>query len=143
MPQLAILIPCYNEARVLPVTEPAFLMKLLDLIAAGSISDDSRILFVDDGSKDATWDLIGQFHEQDIHVAGIQQSRNRGKKDGNYHFAEEKPHNAHTFGTMHPAERHLAATHAEQLQLHLQEAYECSHKNERTYKIYNSRNEQP
>ena len=54
-PILYIVISCYNEQEVLPVTAPEFLKKIEDLTAQGKISDESRILFVNDGSKDTTW----------------------------------------------------------------------------------------
>ena len=52
IPILYIVIPCYNEQGVLPITSKLFLKKITDLVAAGKISDDSRVLFVNDGSKD-------------------------------------------------------------------------------------------
>ena len=57
-PILYIVIPCYNEQEVLPITAPMFLQKINDLAAAGKISPDSRVLFVNDGSKDRTWEII-------------------------------------------------------------------------------------
>ena len=57
-PILYIIIPCYNEEEVLPITCEMFLEKLTSLIGKSKISDDSRILFVNDGSKDKTWDII-------------------------------------------------------------------------------------
>ena len=57
-PILYIVIPCYNEQEVLPITSKLFLKKITDLVAAGKISDDSRVLFVNDGSKDKTWSII-------------------------------------------------------------------------------------
>ena len=57
-PVLYIVIPCYNEEEVLPVTAPSFLEKLNQLIGSGKISDDSRVMFVNDGSKDRTWGII-------------------------------------------------------------------------------------
>ena len=80
-PSLYIIIPCYNEQEVLPVTAPMFRQKLLDLIAAEKISDDSRILFVNDGSKDRTWELITQMAKAEPHIIGISQSRNRGHQN--------------------------------------------------------------
>ena len=53
-PILYTVIPCYNEQEVLPVTAPEFLKKIKDLTVQGKISDESRILFVNDGSKDTT-----------------------------------------------------------------------------------------
>ena len=80
-PCLYLIIPCYNEQEVLPVTAPMFRQKLLDLIAAGKISDDSRVLFVNDGSKDRTWELICAMADADAHILGISQSRNRGHQN--------------------------------------------------------------
>ena len=80
-PVLYIVIPCYNEEEVLPITSKMFLQKLRDLSAAGKISDDSRVLFVDDGSKDATWEIITQLAKADPHFTGIRQSRNRGHQN--------------------------------------------------------------
>ena len=57
-PVLYIVIPCYNEEQVLPLTSGMFLNKINQLAAEGKISDDSRILFVNDGSKDDTWEII-------------------------------------------------------------------------------------
>lgn len=77
-PVLYLVIPCYNEEEVLPLTCPMFLKKLEDLIAAGKIAEDSRILFVNDGSRDGTWKIIKAFSEKEQHIIGISQSRNRG-----------------------------------------------------------------
>ena len=57
-PVLYIILPCYNEQEVLPIMAPQFLQKINDLTAAGKISPDSRVLFVNDGSKDRTWFII-------------------------------------------------------------------------------------
>lgn len=80
-PVLYIVIPCYNEEKVLPVTSPMFLGQLNSMIKAGKISDDSRILFVNDGSKDRTWEIISDLSKQDCHFIGISQSRNRGHQN--------------------------------------------------------------
>jgi len=80
-PVLYIVIPCYNEQAVLPITAPLFLQKLKDLTAAGRISPDSRILFVNDGSRDETWNIICSLARQDEHFIGISQSRNRGHQN--------------------------------------------------------------
>ena len=80
-PILYIAIPCYNEEAVLPITAPLFLKKLQDLAAAGKISPDSRILFVNDGSRDETWNIICELARQDEHYIGISQSRNRGHQN--------------------------------------------------------------
>lgn len=78
---LYIVVPCYNEEEVLPETSRRLLEKLKSLIAAGKISDSSRILFVNDGSKDRTWELISGLHGSDIHYSGLCLSRNRGHQN--------------------------------------------------------------
>ena len=80
-PILYIVIPCYNEQEVLPITAPLFLQKISDLSAAGKISPDSRVLFVNDGSKDKTWEIIQTLAAADEHYLGISQSRNRGHQN--------------------------------------------------------------
>lgn len=80
-PVLYIVIPCYNEEKVLPITAPMFLKKIQDLSAAGKISQDSRVLFVNDGSKDNTWNIIKNLSKADPHYIGICQSRNRGHQN--------------------------------------------------------------
>lgn len=78
---LYIIIPCYNEESVLPITSSMFLDKINELVAAGKIADNSRILFVNDGSKDQTWEIIQELAERDPHYIGICQSRNRGHQN--------------------------------------------------------------
>lgn len=80
-PVLYIVIPCYNEQEVLPVTKPMFLNKLNHLIARGKVSEQSRILFINDGSRDSTWDLIQEFANQEEKIEGISLSRNRGHQN--------------------------------------------------------------
>lgn len=80
-PILYIVIPCYNEQEVLPITAPLFLQKINDLAAAGKISPDSRVLFVNDGSRDRTWKIINELAASDEHYVGICQSRNRGHQN--------------------------------------------------------------
>ena len=80
-PILWIVIPCYNEQDVLPETAPMFLNKLNEISTMGLISDKSRILFVNDGSKDSTWDIIKDLSKKDVHYIGICQSRNRGHQN--------------------------------------------------------------
>ena len=77
-PKLCIVVPCYNEEQVLPLTSGIFLDELADLIGKGKVSDGSRILFVNDGSKDGTWDIIRSLTEQDPRFAGLCLSRNFG-----------------------------------------------------------------
>ncbi len=81
IPSLYIIVPCYNEEAVLPITAPMFLNKLTELIQKGKISDASKVLFVNDGSRDATWDIIEKLSAKDPHYAGISQSRNRGHQN--------------------------------------------------------------
>ena len=80
-PCLFIVIPCYNEEQVLPVTSTMFLDELQLLIGRGKIAGDSRILFVNDGSRDRTWEIIKGLAEKDPHFIGISQSRNRGHQN--------------------------------------------------------------
>nr|WP_242826600.1 glycosyltransferase family 2 protein [Oribacterium sp. NK2B42] len=80
-PILYIVIPCYNEEQVLPISSKLFLEKINSLVALGKISDESRIMFVNDGSKDDTWNLIKQYAKEDKHFIGISQSRNRGHQN--------------------------------------------------------------
>lgn len=78
---LWLVIPCYNEEKVLPITAPLFLAKLKTLISEGKFSDNSKILFVNDGSKDETWEIIKKLSRQEVHFEGICQSRNRGHQN--------------------------------------------------------------
>lgn len=78
---LTIVVPCYNEEEVLPETVKE-LGKILDkLIQENLINQDSKILFVDDGSKDNTWKLIKEYEEINKHVTGIKFSRNYGHQN--------------------------------------------------------------
>lgn len=80
-PRLFIIVPCYNEEQVLPITSQMFLKKLNELISAEKIAGDSRILFVDDCSKDDSWKIISDLSRQDDHFLGLRQSRNRGHQN--------------------------------------------------------------
>ena len=80
-PILWIVIPCYNEEQVLPLTAPMFLKKIQELTDRGQISGSSRILFVNDGSSDRTWEIIRELAAQDGRFIGICQSRNRGHQN--------------------------------------------------------------
>ena len=80
-PRLWIVIPCYNEQEVLPITAPLFLRELEELISIKKIATNSRILFVNDGSKDNTWEIIEALSQSDEHYIGIAQSRNRGHQN--------------------------------------------------------------
>ena len=78
---LYIVIPCYNEEEVLPETSKRLKIKVNELIEKGKISRQSRIVFVNDGSKDKTWQMITQLHESDVLFSGINLSRNRGHQN--------------------------------------------------------------
>lgn len=78
---LYLAIPCYNEEEVLPETSRRLREKFAALRSAGRISDSSRICFVDDGSKDRTWEQIAALHEADAVFSGIKLSRNRGHQN--------------------------------------------------------------
>ncbi len=80
-PVLYIVVPCYNEEAVLPITAPMFLKKLEFLISSEKISGKSRVLFVNDGSRDRTWEIISSLAAADEHYLGISQSRNRGHQN--------------------------------------------------------------
>lgn len=76
-----LVIPCYNEEEVLPETGKRLYEKMNTLIGSGMISSESRVVFVDDGSKDATWSLIEQYHSESPMFRGIKLSRNRGHQN--------------------------------------------------------------
>lgn len=78
---LYIVIPCYNEEKVLPITSGIFLEKMQKLIQDEKIDEKSRIMFVNDGSKDQTWRIICELAKKDKHFIGISQSRNRGHQN--------------------------------------------------------------
>lgn len=80
-PVLYIVIPCYNEEKVLPITCELFLKKIITLVKKNKIDNNSRILFVNDGSKDRTWEIICELAKKDEHYMGISQSRNRGHQN--------------------------------------------------------------
>lgn len=77
---LYLVLPCYNEQEVLPITAPKLKDKLYSLINAKKISDKSRILLVNDGSKDKTWEMMKNLHEEDNHFSCVNLSRNRGQQ---------------------------------------------------------------
>lgn len=78
---LYMVLPCYNEEEVLPETARQLKEKYENLISEGKISKLSRIVFVNDGSKDSTWNIIEQLHEQDKIYSGVNLSRNRGHQN--------------------------------------------------------------
>ena len=77
-PLIAIVVPCYNEEEVLPISLPAMLRLLDELAAKGEIHPDSYVLCSNDGSKDATWSTIERMHLADKRVKGISLAHNRG-----------------------------------------------------------------
>ncbi len=78
---LYFVVPCYNEEAVLPETSKRLLEKLDKLTLNGTVDKKSRILFVNDGSKDKTWDIISSLHEKDKRFSGVKLSRNRGHQN--------------------------------------------------------------
>lgn len=80
MTTLYLVLPCYNEEEMLPVSVPLLKDKLYSLIKANRISDNSRLLFVNDGSKDKTWEILKKLHEEDSHISCVNLSRNRGQQ---------------------------------------------------------------
>ena len=81
IPCLYIVIPCYNEEAVLPITAPLFLQKLQELMGAGKIAPDSKVLFVNDGSRDKTWQILTSLAEENAAYTAISLSRNRGHQN--------------------------------------------------------------
>lgn len=81
MDTLYLVIPCYNEEEVLPETSKQLLEKITALMNAQKISEKSRIVFVNDGSKDRTWDLITELHQENPIYQGVCLSRNRGHQN--------------------------------------------------------------
>lgn len=74
-------IPCYNEQEMLPITAEQLRIKYDQLLQSGLIAESSRILLVDDGSKDRTWQIISQLHQKDSRFQGVKLSRNRGHQN--------------------------------------------------------------
>lgn len=78
---LYLVIPCYNEQEVLHETARQLKDKMTNLMNSGKISSDSKIVFVNDGSKDKTWEIISELHESDSIFRGIKLSRNKGHQN--------------------------------------------------------------
>lgn len=78
---LYLVVPCYNEQEVLPETSSRLLSKLTTLMQSGKIDNKSRILFVDDGSRDDTWQIIEDLSQQNVHFGGVKLSRNKGHQN--------------------------------------------------------------
>ncbi len=81
METLYIVIPCYNEEPMLPITAKALMQKMNALIDDGKIRSDSKVMFVDDGSKDKTWEIIEKLHELSPLFTGLKLSRNKGHQN--------------------------------------------------------------
>lgn len=75
-PTLWIVVPCFNEQEVLPITAPMFLQKMNELINEGKVSEKSTVCFVDDGSKDDTWEIIQNLAATQKCCEGLSLSRN-------------------------------------------------------------------
>lgn len=84
LPTLAIIVPCYNEEDVLPITAQLFINKLRELIANKSVDSKSKVVFIDDGSGDKTWDIISDLSQKNSDSIGLRQSRNRGHQNAVY-----------------------------------------------------------
>ena len=81
MPTVYFVIPCYNEEEVLAETTTRLTEKMVQMYRDGLADENSRILYVDDGSKDKTWELITKFHEENPLVEGLKLARNRGHQN--------------------------------------------------------------
>jgi len=79
--KLMVVIPCYNEEEVLPETSRRLVEKMNSLMKKGYITEDSRVLLVNDGSRDRTWELITELHKQNPLFEGVKLSRNRGHQN--------------------------------------------------------------
>ncbi|MDY4138764.1 MAG: glycosyltransferase family 2 protein [Eubacteriales bacterium] len=78
---LYVVIPCYKEEEVLPETARRLKSKMAALVEQGRIAPDSRVMFVNDGSKDRTWEIIARLHQEDRLFSGVNLSRNRGHQN--------------------------------------------------------------
>jgi len=79
--KLMIVVPCYNEEQVLPETAKRLTQKMKALMDGGQCGADSRVLLVDDGSKDKTWEIIEALHQENPMFEGLKLSRNRGHQN--------------------------------------------------------------
>lgn len=80
-PVLYIVIPCYNEEKVLPITSKLFLEEINKLISTGLVDENSKIMFVNDGSSDTTWEIISRLSKENDVFKGISLSRNKGHQN--------------------------------------------------------------
>lgn len=81
---LYVIVPCYNEEEVLPSTADALMTQLREMVGCGTISDESKILFVDDGSSDTTWSIITKLTKENKNIEGIKLSHNQGHQNALY-----------------------------------------------------------
>lgn len=81
MTKLYLAIPCYNEEEVLRDSAQKLSDKFSKMMLEGKITDDSKIVFIDDGSKDKTWSIISELHSKNPVFQGIKLSRNRGHQN--------------------------------------------------------------
>jgi glycosyltransferase involved in cell wall biosynthesis len=81
LPTLGIVVPCFNEEQVLPETAHRLSLLLQGMMASGHAAENSQVVFVDDGSRDHTWEIIESLASADEHVGGIKLSRNRGHQN--------------------------------------------------------------
>jgi len=79
--KLMVVIPCYNEEEVLPETSRRLVDKMASLVQKGLITEDSRVLLVNDGSRDRTWEMISDLHKENPLFEGVKLSRNRGHQN--------------------------------------------------------------
>ncbi len=79
--RLFVVVPCYNEEEVLPETSKRLAEKMASLIASGKIAENSRVAFVNDGSKDKTWEIIQRLNKENPVFTGVNLSRNRGHQN--------------------------------------------------------------
>lgn len=78
---LYIVLPCYNEEEVIYKTASALKVKMMELMEAKIISGQSRVMFVNDGSRDKTWQIISELHAEDELFSGVDLTRNRGHQN--------------------------------------------------------------
>ena len=78
MKSLYWVFPCYNEEECLPFSYKEINDKFTALLNNNKISKESRLVFVDDGSKDKTWEVISSFAKENTYVVGLKFSRNKG-----------------------------------------------------------------
>ena len=79
--RLCIVVPCYNEEEALSITGPELVEHLRKIVEAGQVDKDSKVVFVNDGSKDATWDVIKKLHDENKEVVGLNLAHNRGHQN--------------------------------------------------------------